>query len=142
MRKVIAVIVGFIIGAFVSFHFGLMIGSLFEGYEYSSENFLYSTRDIIEFGMMLVVFFISSIIAGYIARDRGKLIGLLSASPISVGALLVLIRAIVIKDINTSLGEILLILFFMIGIILLPYFGGGFGESLAVRKQGRNRKIS
>ena len=133
MRKAIGATVGFIVGILIYAIIYQITIELAGGYD--SENFhnLMKSVPIIKPALWVISFFISSIIAGYIARDRGKVVGLLAALPIIILSLIALVQIIVEKDINTTPGGYPLVFIFIIGVIVFPYLGGGLGEAFATR---------
>ena len=135
MRKIIAVLIGFGLGGCASYMVGLLVKNFFDSHIFGSQFFHTTTRNIGILCVFLLMFFISAVISGYIARNRGKFIGFLIASPISVGGLYVLARAAVAKDIGTAVSEYVMVLIFSIAMMLIPSLGGAVGQTAAYKRQ-------
>lgn len=129
MKKIIGAIIGLIVGFIL---YGLLyqiIGELLGGDESKNFHLFFSSYPLIKPGLWIYSYFIASIIAGYIAGEKGKIVGIITISPIFILTIIALLQSIRTETIEDVVGGYIPIIFLVLGLIFAGMYGGDFGES-------------
>ena len=129
MKKIIGAIIGLIVGFIL---YGLLyqiICELLGGYESENFHLFFSSYPLIEPGLWIYSYFIASIIAGYIAGEKGKIVGIITISPIFILTIIAWLQSIRTGTIEDVVGGYTPIIFLILGLIFAGIFGGDLGEN-------------
>jgi len=129
MKKIIGAIIGLIVGFIL---YGLLyqiIGELLGGDESKNFHLFFSSYPLIKPGLWIYSYFIASIIAGYIAGEKGKIVGIITISPIFILTIIALLQSIRTETIEDVVGGYTPIIFLVLGLIFAGMYGGDLGES-------------
>jgi len=129
MKKIIGAIVGLIVGFIL---YGLLyqiICELLGGYESEGYHLFFSSYPLIKPGLWIYSYFIASVIAGYIAGEKGKMVGIIVILPIFILTIIALLQSTRTGTIEDVVEGYAPIIFLILGLIFAGIFGGDLGEN-------------
>ena len=129
MKKIIGVIIGLIVGFIL---YGLLyqiVCELLGGYESENFHLFFGSYPLMKPGLWIYSYFIASFIAGYIAGEKGKIVGIITISPIFILTTIALLQSTRTGMIEDVVGVYISIIFLALGLMLAGIFGGDLGEN-------------